>query len=167
MEGRDGTDDHLAACNVRKVLDATIAVHTEAQTVRQRNYWVIYVGKQGGAESDYLERGRPKGIRVFRYTPGENLANILSIIEGDVVVFATKWRTAGGRQICAGGNWSCSHLEIFEATSGYWCDFKDTAFEKPSWSGIPEKEYMHYFRFSNATKGELFSSVDCVTGEFD
>lgn len=103
---------------MRKVLDATIAVHTEAQTVRQRNYWVIYVGKQGGAESDYLERGRPKGIRVFRYTPGENLANILSIIEGDVVVFATKWRTAGGRQICAGGNWSCSHLEIFEATSG-------------------------------------------------
>jgi len=142
--------------NARKLLDATIAVHTEAYAVRQRKHWVIYVGKQGGAESDYLERGRPKGIWAFRYTRGENLANILSIIEGDVAIFATKWRTPGGRQIYAGGNWSCSHLDIFEVTNGYWCDFKDRTFEKTSWSGASEeKEYMHYFRFSNAAKREL------------
>ena len=72
------------------------------------------------------------------------------------MIFATKWRTPGGRQIYASGNWSCSHLDIFEVTSGYWCDFKDRTFERSSWNGSPEdKEYMHYFRFSNAAKREL------------
>lgn len=145
----------------RTLLDSTIAARTESYSVRPPKYWVIYLGKQGGADSDYLQRGRPNGIWAFRYGRGENLANIISILKGDVVIFTTKWKVPGSRRIYAGGSWSCSHIDIFEVTHGYWCDFTDRTFEKPNWNGKAEdKEYMHYFTFSNAANKELLFKTE-------
>jgi hypothetical protein len=151
--------------NARTLLDSTIAAHTDSYSVRPPKYWVIYIGKGGGAENDYLERGRPNGVWAFRYNRGENLTNIISILRRDIVVFASKWKVPGGRQIEPGRTWSCSHIDVFEVTQGYWCDFSDRTFEKANWSGQPEdKEYMHYFRFSNAAKKEmLYKTTDRVS----
>jgi hypothetical protein len=139
--------------NARRILDSTIAVHAASYHVRQRKYWVVYVGKGAGSQEDYLERGRPGGIWAFRYTQGRNLTNIISMLKGDVVVFATKWRVPGGRRIYPGEKWRCEHVDIFEVTRGYYANFRDRTFEKRSWSKRPEdKEFMHYFRFSASAK---------------
>jgi hypothetical protein len=179
-DDRDKAPDYVKALDVREIdpeefswwfskraktlLDSTIAAHTESYSVRPRKYWVIYVGKRGKAQSDYLELGRPNGKWAFRYGRGENLANMMSILKRDIVIFGAKWKIPGGRRTAAGGDWSCSHVDVFEVSRGYWCDFLDKTFEK-NWTGRPEdKEYMHYFAFSYAAnKEELYRTTNEIT----
>lgn len=151
-----------------RILGATIAVHTERYRVREPKYWIIYVGKVGNAESDYLQRGFPNGIWAFRYLQGRNFSNVTSIISGDVVVFTTGWK-APGRQIYSRRNWSTSHVDVVEVTRGYWCDYRDRTFEDPTWSGAPEtKQYMHYFAFSKFTDSErLFRKGKLAGSQFN
>lgn len=145
----------------RNLLDSTVSAHMDSYEVRQRKYWLVYIGTHAEAEKDYFEIGRDKGIWAFRYAVGENLAKIMSVMKGDVIVFTSKWKTARGREIYPGGNWSCSHIDIFPTTRGYYCDLKDRTFEPSSWDGTPEgKEYMHYFRFKKtADRERLYSEV--------
>ncbi|MCL4340139.1 MAG: hypothetical protein M1388_03290 [Thaumarchaeota archaeon] len=140
--------------NASRLVGATIASHTDNYAPRARRYWIIYVGKEGGAQSDYELKGFPNGTWAFRYAQGVNLRNITSIISGDLVVFTTGWK-APGRQIYPSGNWSCSRVDVLEVSAGYWCDYNDRTFEKASWTGAPEKkEYMHYFQYKRVADSE-------------
>lgn len=150
-----------------RILGATIAVHTDRYRPRERKYWVIYVGKLGNAESDYLHRGYPNSVWAFRYLQGRNFANVTSIIGGDIVVFTTSWK-APGRQIYPGKDWSSARVDVLEVTRGYWCDYRDTTFEDDNWAGTPEtKQYMHYFGFSRLADSEkLFSKGKLEGSQF-
>lgn len=151
-----------------RILGATIAVHTERYRVREPKYWVIYVGKLGNAEADYVYKGFPNGVWAFRYLQGRNFANATSIISGDIVVFTTGWK-APGRQIYPRRNWSSSRVDVLEVTRGYWCDYKDKTFENQDWDGRPEnKQYMHYFGFSKLSDSEkLFRKGKLDGVQFD
>jgi len=151
-----------------RILGATIAVHTDRYRPRERKYWVIYVGKMGNAESDYIQRGYPNSVWAFRYLQGRNFANVTSIISGDIVVFTTGWK-APGRQIYPEKGWNSSRVDVLEVTRGYWCDYKDRTFEETTWDGTPEtKQYMHYFRFSRLADSEkLFSKGKLEGSQFD
>lgn len=155
------------AKNAPRILGATIAVHTDRR-LREPKYWVIYVGKLGNAENDYVLRGYPNGVWAFRYLKGRNFANVTSIISGDIVVFTTGWK-APGRQIYPGREWSSSRVDVLEVTRGYWCDYRDRTFEKRGWDGTPEtKEYMHYFGFNKLADSEkLFSKGRLAGTQFD
>ncbi len=143
------------AKNAPRLLGATIALHTDGYQVRETKYWVIYVGKFGGAEDDYVVRGFPKGIWAFRYVQGKNFANVSSINSGDVVVFATGWRMPKARLIYTATNWSASRVDVLKVTRGYWCDYSDRTFEKLDWDGRPEtKQYMHYFAYDKLADSE-------------
>ncbi len=135
--------------NSRMLLDATLAFHGNQTRTQKRRYWVVYLGRdKGAAMKDYIEKGRGNGVWAFRYAQGKNLTNILSISKGDTVVFAGDWHVKQGRRIYPGADWSCSMVDIFNVTHGYWCDFVDKTFERHDWSDdIDQKEYMHYFRF--------------------
>lgn len=135
--------------NSRMLLDATLAFHGNQTRTRKRRYWVVYLGRdKAAAMKDYTEKGRGNGIWAFRYTQGKNLTNILSISKGDTVIFAGDWHVSQGRRIYPGADWSCSMVDVFDVTHGYWCDFVDKTFERQDWSDdIDQKEYMHYFRF--------------------
>ena len=155
------------AKNAPMILGATMAVHTPRR-IREPKYWVIYVGKLGNAESDYVQRGFPNGVWAFRYLQGRNFESVTKIIKGDVVVFTTGWK-APGRQIYPGKNWSCSRVDVLDVTRGYWCDYRDRTFEAEVWDGSPEKkQYMHYFGFSKLADSEkLFSKGKLEGSQFD
>jgi hypothetical protein len=150
-----------------RILGATIAVHTERYRMRERKYWVIYVGKLGNAEADYIRRGFPSGVWAFRYLQGRNFGNVTSIISGDLVVFTTSWK-APGRQIYPEKGWSSSRVDIVEVTRGYWCDYRDKTFEETGWDERPEtKQFMHYFGFSKKSDSEkLFRNGKLYGSQF-
>jgi len=138
------------AKKAQRFLDGTIALYAPEVVVRERKYWVIYISKSGDSDKDYFNKGRPKGIWAFRYGQGIVMEDIFSINTGDIVIFAAGWKLEGGRQIYPGYNWSCNHIDIFDVTSGYYCDFHDKTFETLLWKKekLPEKKlYMHYFKF--------------------
>jgi hypothetical protein len=143
------------AKNAPRLLGATMALHTDGYQVRETKYWVIYVGKLGGAEDDYLNKGFPKGVWAFRYVQGSNFTNVTSINSGDIVVFTTGWKTPGGRQIYPEKGWSTSRVDVLKVTRGYWCDYMDRTFERADWDGKPEtKQYMHYFAYDRLADSE-------------
>ena len=150
-----------------RILGATIAVHTDRR-LREPKYWVIYIGKEGNAESDYLQRGNPTGVWAFRYHQGKAFANVTSIISGDTVVFTMGWKSPG-RQIYPSRNWSCSSVDVLEVTRGYWCDYRDGTFEDSTWDQRPEtKQYMHYFGFNRLADSEkLFSRGKLAGSQFE
>lgn len=154
------------AKNAPRLLGATIALHADGYQVRETKYWVIYVGKEGGAEDDYIVRGFPKGVWAFRYVQGKNFANVSSINRGDIVVFTTGWKGTGGRQIYAGKNWSTSRVDVLKVTKGYWCDYSDGTFEISDWDQRPEtKQYMHYFAYDKMTDSEKLFKKGQLSGK--
>lgn len=156
--------------NAKMLMDTTIAYHASEARSQRRRYWVVYLGRvHAPAMDDYMDKGRGQGIWAFRYAKGENLTNILRIATGDVVIFAGDWHVPGGRQIYPGRSWSCSRVDVFDVTHGYWCDFQDKTFERDTWNGdLDEKEYMHYFKFKPRADREYHhrsSGVDHLKGE--
>lgn len=154
----------------KRMLESSLMFHAPRSGLASRRYWVVYVGRSGGGQDDYLKLGLPKGCWAFRYTQGANLRNIMAIQRGDLVIFSTEWSMPVnmGRKIYPGVDWSCRHVDVLEVTDGYWCEIKDPTFESPAWSGQPEdKSYMHYFRFSptprNASQYRS-AGIDSVRG---
>lgn len=145
--------------NSKFFLEGTIAQYSPEYQRRDKRYWVIYISKSGGSEQDYFYKGRSKGVWAFRYSKGETAKSILSITTGDVVIFAARWTVPGGRMIYPGKarNWTCKHIDIFDVSVGYYCDFEDETFEDAGFKETrkPEnKEYMHYFRFFPRVRSE-------------
>ena len=148
------------ANNAPRLLGGTMAVHTNRR-MRETKQWVIYVGRQGEAESDYVQKGYPKGVWAFRYHQGQSFSNVTSIMTGDTVIFTTEWRgVPHGRQVNPGGSWTCSRVDVLEVTKGFWIDYQDGTFENSTWDRTrPEtKQYMHYFAYRKLADSEKYFS---------
>ncbi|PFK99269.1 hypothetical protein COJ01_19980 [Priestia megaterium] len=164
----------------KDIIDGTIANHVSHYQTRNSKNWLIYLPQGGGSKKDYLDKGRKQGKWAFRYSSTKKvMENILEIKAGDIVVFV--WGLAGvkHRKIELTGEWSFSGLDIFRVKNGYYCDFRDGAFETDRWNDlstdfdkneqelITTKEYMHYFEYdSKSVHGKYYKTDENKGNKF-
>lgn len=129
--------------------------------------WVIYIGKEGGKQSNnYHEYGRKKGIWAFA-DDNKSTKELLKLETGDRIMFVQfgGWGRDSNRQIIAPGEkdpgilkitsskskrkgqmvneskikFHIRWMDIFVITKGYHIDFDDDSFEDDNWKKLPKK----------------------------